>query len=269
MNGLSAGTIIAAVYLVVIIVIVIIIWAAVHKIRRKIKEYSRSLFGVEDFVKGYQHQAEHVNQRPRSLNGMTDICLPNITSDFPEFNYNEVKSKSETLIKAYLNSLEAENISALKDPQYSPDLKARTMNIINDLQSRDMHIFYDNIVIHDTVISDYLKGNGLCTVKLQSSVGYINYVKDGAGNIIKGSQSAQTETVYVTEYTYIQDITKLKESGMHNSISLSCPNCGAPITNLGESKFCEYCGTGIKEINIKSWKFTNIDEHGIRGKKYF
>lgn len=269
MEGISANTIIAGAYLVVIIALVIIIWTVVYKIRRKIREYSRSLFGTDSFIKGYQKQAELVGQRERSLNGMTDVCLPNITEDFPEFNYNEVRSKSETLIKAYLNSLEAENTDALKNPQYSQDISDKVTNIINDLRSRGMHIFYDNIVIHNTVISDYLTGNGLCTVKLQSSVGYINYIRDDSGSIVRGNNSVKDETVYETEYTYIQDITKIAASGMHNSISLSCPNCGAPITNLGASKFCEYCGTGIKEINIKSWKFTNIEEHGIRGKKYF
>ena len=267
-NGLSLETIIAIVYLVIIIAVIITVWVIVHKIRKKIRQYSKSLFGTSSFIKGYAEQTASIADEPRSLNGMTEVCLPKIVRDFPEFNYNEVKSKSEMLIKAYLNSIEAENTNALNDEQVSPTLREKVQNIIDDLRSQGKHIFYDDIVIYNTEISDYTTGNGRCIIRFQSAVGFVNYIRDIKGNIIQGTDQHKRQTVYQSEYTYIQDLKKLYSAGQHESYSLSCPNCGAPIVNLG-AKFCEYCGTGIKEINIKSWKFTNIEEHGIRSKNYF
>lgn len=271
---MSPETIIALIYLIVIIFIIIVIWIIVHKVRNKIRQVSRSLFNSDRIIDEITSRAAGKDQsaafeeEPKSLNGMTNVCLPNIVRDFPEFNYSEVKAKNEALIKAYLNSLEAQDTSSLKTPQTATSLIRKTQYIIDDLQSQGKHIFYNDIVIYNTEISDYTKGNGLCIVKLQSAVGFINFMRDGSGNTVRGSESSKRQTVFESDYTYIQDADKLMKSGMHESFSLSCPNCGAPITNLG-NKFCEYCGTGIKEININSWKFTNIEEHGIRAKQYF
>ena len=43
------------------------------------------------------------------------------------------------------------------------------------------------------------------------------------------------------------------------ALGITCPNCGAPITNLG-AKFCEYCGAGVVELNVHAWSFENIEE---------
>ena len=46
-----------------------------------------------------------------------------------------------------------------------------------------------------------------------------------------------------------------------------CPNCGAPVKTLGE-KFCQFCGTAIKEINIRSWKFNSVNEQTLQQRKF-
>ena len=38
-----------------------------------------------------------------------------------------------------------------------------------------------------------------------------------------------------------------------------CPNCGAPIKNLG-AKFCEYCGSAVEVINSRVWSLEHIKE---------
>ena len=40
-------------------------------------------------------------------------------------------------------------------------------------------------------------------------------------------------------------------------LGLSCPHCGAPVRNLGQ-KFCEYCGSGVIEVNTRVWKFNSV-----------
>ena len=37
------------------------------------------------------------------------------------------------------------------------------------------------------------------------------------------------------ELVYIQDITKIRDG--ETAISVNCPNCGAPVTDLGERVF--------------------------------
>ena len=92
----------------------------------------------------------------------------------------------------------------------------------------------------------------------QSAVEYYSYVTDETGKITNGDKNLKTQTAYDISLVYIQDIDKVNEQKKDkSSIGLNCPNCGAPIKNVGK-KFCEYCGTGIKEINIYSWKFNRI-----------
>ncbi|MCD8025431.1 MAG: zinc-ribbon domain-containing protein, partial [Clostridiales bacterium] len=51
------------------------------------------------------------------------------------------------------------------------------------------------------------------------------------------------------------------------SVGVNCPNCGAPIKNLGK-KFCEYCGTAVTEVNIRAWKFDSITEQTVGRRQY-
>ncbi len=47
---------------------------------------------------------------------------------------------------------------------------------------------------------------------------------------------------------------------MHQSgIALNCPNCGAPIKDLGV-KTCSYCGTGVIDLVKKTWILNDIQE---------
>ena len=49
------------------------------------------------------------------------------------------------------------------------------------------------------------------------------------------------------------------DEDMLASDDLTCPNCGAPVTRLG-SKFCEYCGSGLREISVRVWSINKITE---------
>lgn len=244
------------------------IGVGIYKIRKKIREISQTAFGTDSFIEGYKRQESELANAPRSVNGMTKLLLPSITRDFEEFRYEEVKSKSEALVRAYLNAIEKQDISKLKTHQISQQIIDKVNEIIDDMNSQNMKMYYNNIVIHRTEISDYKKSGGLCTVNLQSSVGFINYCLDSKEKVVNGRKDMNRQTVFETSYTYIQDSNKLQESGNYSSVSLSCPHCGAPIKNLG-SKFCEYCGSGVKEINIYSWRFTDIREIDKKANKIF
>lgn len=256
------------IFLGIVVVLAVVIMVAVNKIKAKIRDVSRTAFGTDDFLEGYKHQEQVLADTPRSLNAMTNLLLPSITRDFSEFNYNQAKSRAEVLVKAYLNSLESGNTTELKAEQISNSIPEKVQSIINDLVSTGKRVFYDDIVIHRTEISDYKRKDGMCIVTFQSSVAFLNYYLDENDNVVGGRRDLKRQTVFESDYTYIQDPDKIKESGNYSSISLSCPHCGAPVKNLG-TKFCEYCGSGVKEINVLSWNFTDIRETDKTTKKYF
>lgn len=70
--------------------------------------------------------------------------------------------------------------------------------------------------------------------------------------MIRGNSEQRKQVRYSTEIIYIQDAEKVAEKTSGNAIGINCPNCGAAIRNLGQ-KHCEYCGSGVIEINVKSW----------------
>ena len=96
------------------------------------------------------------------------------------------------------------------------------------------------IEVHRTEISDYTRREGTCRIETQTSAGYT------AGG-------SHTEERFVTGILYIQDVRMLPE--YKTGLTLTCPNCGAPVTDLGQKK-CAYCGTAIRELNERVWKLT-------------
>lgn len=258
-SGLIVFLAIAVILLIAVLVLVIVI-------RNKVREFSRDIFGTSSLSQGFKKQQENLAETPRSVSSMTKIYLPQIKRDFPEFNLEEYTQKAENVLEDYLNAISEKK--ELTNPNCSEDLKLQAHNIINDLNKQGATQHYSQIVIHDTQISMYKKTGATVEITFQSAIGYISYLTKENGQLLSGDKSLKTQTVYDTCLVYIQDISKVEE---HNhgegSVGINCPNCGAPITNLG-TKFCEYCGTGIKEINIYSWKFNRIEEK-TKSKKYF
>lgn len=235
-------------------------------VKRKISNFSRTLFGTSNLVEGYKKQQAELAETPRSLPAMTKIYLPQISSDFPEFNYTEYKQKSENLLKSYLLAISAKDISKLVNA--SPEIEEQVMSIITDLEASSLTEHFNEICIHRTEITRYIKENGVCTVFLQSAIEFFNYLtNDNTGAVTSGSETLKKQTVYETELTYVQDVSKIGNAGDDKAMGLNCPNCGAPITSVGQ-KVCAYCGSGIKEINIYSWSFNKIREITVSRKKY-
>ena len=63
---------------------------------------------------------------------------------------------------------------------------------------------------------------------------------------------------YDMEWIYIQDAERYGQAA-GGAVGVSCPNCGAPIKNLG-AKFCEYCGSAVEVINSRVWSLEHIKE---------
>lgn len=106
-GGVPVGLIVT---LVIIAALVIAIAVAVYKIKRNktnFKNYVRYGF----LCTGINNQKMEMSETPRSLQAMTSLCLPRIQRDFPEFDYDDYKQKTETVLRSYMNSIEEKNPS--------------------------------------------------------------------------------------------------------------------------------------------------------------
>ncbi len=232
--------------------VVIVLFVVFYRVKRTLRTFSREAFGTDSLMEGLKQQEEILAETPKSVKGMTRIYLPQIMADFPEFSLPEFVQKSENLLKAALNAVETENTDLLQ--QASADLKEQVRIRIEDNRQQNIREYYQDIRIRQTEISHYQKQAGSCVITLQSAVGYLYY--KGSKNPDAGGLRPR-QTRYNLYLMYIQDEILIPENG--RAVSVVCPQCGAPVTNLG-SKTCEYCQSAVEPVNIRSWFLTRIQE---------
>lgn len=225
--------------LILILLILIILIVMFFYIKTKIQNFSSRFFGTKDFIEGIKNLRVQSDETPKTPYGMDKLVLPEIEKDFPNINISEMKKVAENNILLCFKSVEnkkLENINNISD---------KLKNQINLKIKNSENIKFNNINIHQTVINKYENIVGGCKLIFQSSIGY---------NIEKKDESKKYEKRINTEFIYIYD-----DKGVQNyeGFSLKCPNCGAPIKNLGE-KFCLYCNALIIDLAPKTWKFNDI-----------
>lgn len=223
-----------------------------HKVTSKMREISRAAFGTDSLIEGWNRQADELAATPKSVSGMTKIYAPQIQRDFPEFNIEEFKNMAENMLISALTAISAGNIALLGES--TKEVKQQVNNrIIGNTQSAIKEV-YERVRIHQTEITSYVKNKGTCMITFQSAVEYM-YYKEQDGKLLDGDKVRLTQTKYNIELMYVQD-AKLAGG---NATGANCPNCGAPITNLG-AKFCEYCGLAIEVVNTKVWNLHQFYE---------
>lgn len=255
MDGKQIGMLIL---MILLLILAIAAYIAYQKIRKHITDFSEATFGTSNIVEGINKQADELANTPKSVTGMTRLMEPQIIRGFPEFTWEEFKHKAENMLISALEAIAQENASLLKEA--SQQVKNQVANQIGDNRASGCKEFFQKIHIHQTEIANYTKRDGTCTITIQSAVEYYHY-KECDGKVI-GEKERKTQTRYNVELMYIQDETIAK---IDNAVGTTCPNCGAPITNLGRKR-CEYCGTEVVPINTKVWsfhKFYEVDYHHI------
>lgn len=159
------------------------------RIRRQVRMISKAMFGTPSLADGLERQADILAQTPKSVSGMTKLCLPQIEADFPEFHWAQWKQMCENRLMAYLEALSSQDLrvlesGCLKNPglaaprgektvsAVSEELRKQVELRIEDQKRRGVRENYRQVKIHQTEISRYQKEAGLCMIKLQSSVEY-------------------------------------------------------------------------------------------------
>ena len=84
--------------LVIVLALLISIWVLIKKITSKIESFSRMAFGTSDIRKGVEQMELEYATTPKSVSGMTNLYLPKIAADFPEFEYNEMRTRAVNVL---------------------------------------------------------------------------------------------------------------------------------------------------------------------------
>ena len=218
-------------------------YAAYRIVREKLRRLSRMAFGTDSITEGLEQQAKELAVTPKSVSAMTRIFLPQIQRDFPDFHIEQFKDKVENALMLALQAISAADAGIferqIKDG-VSEEFLAQIKNRIRE---------------NETEIANYEKKQGTCMITFQSAVGYLHYCEK-AGKVLSGSKELTEQTRYNVQLMYIQNE---KLAGMDNAVGTTCPNCGAPITNLGAA-YCEYCGSAVTLLNLKVWTLHSFDE---------
>lgn len=259
MQGININLIITLVIIIIVLIAGIIIFVKVKKTLRKV---SRTFFNTDSLLDGVKQQKDLIASKPKSISAMTNVFLPLIKKDFPDFNYNEFRQKAENLLLNYFTAISS--LEPIKNVNITNNVALQVNSIIAQLQANNHTEYYKNIVIHDTEITNYEKSPAVCKIVFHTSLGNINYIEDENGRVIFGSKTVKEQTIYETELVYIQDFKMVTDTNLTKALMLNCPNCGGPISNPS-AKFCEYCGTGIKQKNVLVWNFNGIRE--VSGKR--
>lgn len=228
-------------------------------IRRKLRNFSREVFGTDSIVDGINRQADLAAETPKSVSSMTRLMEPQIMRDFPDFVWEEFKHKAENMLTSALLAVSSENIDKLVEA--SDTVHNQIANTIEQNRAAGVKETYRDIRIHQTEISNYRKEKGKCIITIQSAVEYYHYKMEN-DKLIEGSNERKRQTKYNTELMYIQDADAVEND---NALGTTCPNCGAPIRKLGLMN-CEYCGLAVTPINIKVWslhKLTEVDYNHV------
>lgn len=244
----------------VVLLAAVLVGAAV--VMQKIKRFSRGVFGTDSLAEGLERQADELALTPKSVSAMTRIFAPQIQKDFPEFHLEEFEDKVENMLVAALQAISAGTSfaggiseNAEGTVKLSEDFKLQVENRIRENQASGIRERYEQITVHQTEIANYTKQKGKCVITFQSAVGHLHY-KEKEGAVTEGDKNRLEQTKYNVEVMYIQNEAL---AGEDNAFGTNCPNCGAPVTNLG-AMYCEYCGSAVTPVNVKVWSVHSFYE---------
>lgn len=251
MDAKMIGTIVILVLILVLVIAGVCIFLY---IRSKVREFSKTVFGTESVAEGLKNQEIEFASKPKTVSGATSLYLPQIMRDFPEFHEDEMKERAELVLTSFLQGINEQRSKLLSEG--TRELKEKLELKIGALRNDGCYEHFERIKIHRTEINRYRKEKGRCSIVYQSAIGCIHYVEKN-GKVIRGRKDLLTQHRYNVEVCYIQD-RDLMDSPDDKGYSLLCPNCGGAISSLG-TKVCPYCESVVREINIHTWEFTDVE----------
>lgn len=238
--------------LIIVLSIFIILFLIGLLIYEKIKTMLKKAGFNKSIFKEMKQSADDIKNNPKSISGMTKLLEPVILNDFKEFNKEELFNRSEKNLRTIFGALENYSMDGFSDMPMIYDIVKKQ---IEDMQSDKTKVCYDNIIFNNFAIKDYKKEASEAIVDIAVSLSY-NYKKYKDNKLVSNKENYQTR--YLVKFIYIINEELFEKS--KKVYGISCPNCGAAIKTLGNKK-CEFCGSQIKDINLKAWYMSSYKEY--------
>lgn len=216
-------------------------------VRSKIRRISREFFGTSNVMEGIRAIEQEGYNRPFSVSGGTNIYLPMIKKDFPDFEYTVVSKKVEEFMLAYFDALEKQTTEPLRRIENTEAVKTKIQFEIDDMKSQGLKTEIDGVRTNGISIWDYIKSTEVATILFQISLGY------------KYKETKETETENgVAQLKYEVSMSYLFEDYSQESFVLNCKNCGSPVKTT--NRYCEYCGSGIVRNIEMVWRISGFTQ---------
>ena len=226
--------------LIVTTVIIGSIVVAVVKVKRKVKNMSRAVFGTEDLLEGLQQTQEEINNTPKSVSSIDRLVLPSIKEDFPDMEIEELKAKNIDKVYAVMASIDSGKLGEFGE---DTNIKSQLESMAKDLDNRNGKL--SDVRIHRQGITNYTKTEQNASISFQVAFEY-TLTTDG--------QQRKHQKKLETQWVYLLDASSFNENHIFKT---NCPNCGGAITNLGDKK-CAYCGCDVIVDYTKTWYFNSV-----------
>lgn len=205
------------------------------KIKNKIRNFSRQVFGTDSIMQGLANAQEESDNTPYSITNANSIYKPRIERDFPDFHIKTLEEMVKKFLIAYLNSLESLQESLVIKKMCTSTVTEAIKSELSDLKARGKRRKIDNIMIRAIAISSYVKTLEYATIIYQVALEY--------------TENKKIQSKYEVHCTYVFKDIDIK------TIGLRCNHCGAPLDST--STTCEYCGTVIVRNIEKVWRISN------------
>lgn len=226
---------------IILLVVVVIIINTVKKFTRKIHRTISDVASITNTISkiGSTIPKNQIDNVPevKTVGGATNILLPQIHNDFPDFHNVDAENDIKSVIKDYISIIHGNKQKFITNT---------VSTNVSKMVSTKNHGAVSNIVFHRIAIYNYQKTLDYATVTYRCSVGY-------------KLNSKQIETRYEVQYTL-----QLKDQGVTTQM-LKCLNCNAPLDDFDNPKnkyngVCPYCNTKIIRDTIMSWLVSDIKE---------
>ena len=228
----------------IILAVFLLVGILLLKLKKAAKEYG--YFDLKSLYNDIKQSSYDSFTKEKSIGSQTNLLLPQIVRDIPNFSADEMFRKTETCLRAAFNSLENKTLSGTDEIIL---MKDSIKEEIEDMISNKISVRYDNIKFHKHGLKFYTNKDGVLTITVNTSLEY-DYEKTKNGKIIDNNHNVKKQNRIVSKFIYVYDPDKYTKSEV--LVGIICPNCGAPVKDLGKKK-CRYCGSGLEDINLKSW----------------
>lgn len=234
------------------ILLILIIYIVILSMFRKVGFTGFNLFKIKEELDN------ELSITPKQVSGMTNVLLPQIKSDFSDFELKQLYLLTEKSILGILNAIECKDLSVLSDKDFNL-INKKLKHRLEDLINSDILYKYDDIIFHKHALRKYVKHDGIATIEVSSSLEYYYDKTKNGKSLVNNKRKMQAR--YITSFVYIVDGSAYEKD--FNVYGINCPNCGAVIPSLN-IKTCKYCSSGlnIQVVDLlKCWKLIDCKEN--------